>query len=48
MGNIGAIVLSEQEKTSYKNQVLQEAGSVIIDSPNRIGDAVFKTLSKIG
>ncbi len=48
MGNIGAIVLSEEEKTSYKNKVLREAGSVIINSPNRIGDVVFKTLSKIG
>lgn len=44
MGNIGAIVRTETETANYKMGKLKKAGSVIVDSPIHIGDAMFKTL----
>ncbi len=44
MGNIGAIIYQETETASYKKEALKKAGSIIVDSPVRIGDAVFKAL----
>lgn len=46
MGNIGAIVSEESETASFKKDALKKAGSVIVDSPVRIGDAVFKALTQ--
>lgn len=47
MGNIGAIVFDETERACYKNDILKQAGSVIIDSPVRIGDVVFNTVTEL-
>ena len=48
MGNISAIVLDESETASAKKEALRRAGSVIVESPAKMGDAVFKTLTSLG
>ena len=44
MGNISAIVETPNESADYKNEVLKNAGSIIVSSPATIGDTVFKML----
>ena len=48
MGNIGAIVSDKNETAVAKKEALRQVGSVIVDSPAKIGDAVFKTLTSLG
>lgn len=45
MGNIGAIVRVESESAEFKREALKKAGSLVVDSPVHIGDAIFKVLS---
>ncbi len=48
MGNIGAIVQDETQTATFKNERLKEAGSIIVQSPATIGDALFKVLTNLG
>ena len=45
MGNISAIVQDETQTAAFKNEKLKQAGAVVVHSPAKIGDTVFKVLT---